>query len=228
MTFSQLPIFIRQARPVFRYHGGKYRSAHWVVDHLPPHESYIEPFAGAASVLMAKSRSHCETLNDLDGEVVNVFRVIRDRGSARELMRLLHRTPFSREEFEAACEVDVELPPIERARRAIVRAFLAFGGSGVSGEYPTGFRQNSPRARRTSAQDWATYWRALSAFTRRLAGVEIEHTDAFNLFRIYDRPSTLFYCDPPYPPETRSVGSFERKHYPVTTCRRRSTGSCST
>lgn len=142
------PLFARMPRPVFRYHGGKYRLARWIVEHLPPHDQYVEPFAGAASVLLAKSRARAETINDLDGEVVNVFRVLRDPKTARALRRAMLYTPFSRAEFDAAYECRsacADLPPVERARVAILRAYLAFGGSGLSARYPTGFRTNGIR-----------------------------------------------------------------------------------
>ena len=82
-------------RPVMRYHGGKHKLAPWIVSQLPAHRIYVEPYGGAASVLMLKPRSYAEVYNDLDGDVVNVFRVLRNPDQAAELRRLLELTPFS-------------------------------------------------------------------------------------------------------------------------------------
>ena len=87
-------------RPIVRYHGGKWRLASWILRHLPQHRVYVEAFGGGASVLLQKPRSHAEVYNDLDGEIVNLFRVARDHGEALAVMCEL--TPFSRDEFAAA------------------------------------------------------------------------------------------------------------------------------
>ncbi|HBP4591037.1 TPA: DNA adenine methylase, partial [Pseudomonas aeruginosa] len=100
-------------RPILRYHGGKWLLAPWIIQHLAPHHTYIEPFGGAASVLLRKARSYAEVYNDLDGDVVNLFRVARDRGE--ELRQALALTPFAREEFEASYAETTD--PLERARR---------------------------------------------------------------------------------------------------------------
>jgi len=113
---------VAPTRPVLRYHGGKWRLASWIISHFPPHRVYVEPFGGAASVLLRKPRSYAEVYNDMDGEIVNVFRVLRDPARARELERVLRLTPFAREEFELSYIRDED--PIEQARRTIVRAFI--------------------------------------------------------------------------------------------------------
>src|SRR3990172_1008023 len=99
------------ARPILRYHGGKWKLASWIIDNFPPHRTYTEPFGGAASVLLRKPRSYAEVYNDLDSEIVNIFKVARDRGE--ELQRRLHLTPFARDELLAAYESSDD--PIERA-----------------------------------------------------------------------------------------------------------------
>lgn len=88
-------------RPALRWHGGKWRLAPWVIEHFPPHRVYVEPYGGAASVLLRKRRSYAEIYNDLDDEVVGMFRVLRsDR--APDLVRAVALTPFGRREFEEA------------------------------------------------------------------------------------------------------------------------------
>src|SRR5690606_37285917 len=111
-------------RPVLRYHGGKWNLAPWSISHFPKHRIYVEPFGGAASVLLRKPRTDSEVYNDLYGEVVNLFRVLRNPTQARELIRIVTLTPYSRQEFEDAYIADGD--PIEQARRTLVRAYLGF------------------------------------------------------------------------------------------------------
>lgn len=188
-------------RPVLRYHGGKWRLREWVIGHLPPHQIYVEPYGGVASVLLAKPRSPVEIYNDLDERVVNVFRVLRDPAQAAELERRLRLTPWARAELEAAYEPTDD--PVEQARRTIVRQMFGFGSSGlVQGR--TGFRATAYRNRNQDyAKDWAAYPDAIAAFTARLQGVTIERLPALRLIDMHDTPRTLFYVDPPYPHSTR-------------------------
>ena len=189
-------------RPVLRYHGGKWNLAPWIISHFPPHRIYVEPFGGAASVLLRKPRSYAEIYNDLDGEVVNLFRVLRNPAQARELIRQVKLTPYAREEFENSYITDGD--PIEQARRTVLR-FAAGYASGGMGKYRTGFRNNTTRAGTTPATDWRNYPTALAAVAERMAGVTIEQRPAVDLLSIFDRPETLFYCDPPYPYSTRNA-----------------------
>ena len=98
--------------PAIRYHGGKFRLAAWIIEKMPEHTCYVEPFGGAAGVLLQKPRSYAEVYNDLDGEVVNLFRVLRDPEMNQRLRDACILTPYSREEFCAAREAVTE--PVER------------------------------------------------------------------------------------------------------------------
>ena len=192
-------------RPVLRYPGGKYKMAKWVISHFPQHEFYVEPYCGAASVLMQKARSQGEIINDLDGDVVNVFRVLRDPSQANELERLLRLTPFAYEEYKFAYDPCDD--PIERARRTIFRSFASIGSDGVSRKN-SGFRGlKNYETTVTAAQEWARYPDAIQAFVKRLQYVLIEHRPALHLLKLYDRTETLFYVDPPYLMSTRSASS---------------------
>jgi DNA adenine methylase len=192
-------------RPVLRYPGGKYALAKWVISHFPRHETYVELFGGAASILMRKPRSVGEVYNDLNSDVVNVFRVLRNREQAAELARLLTLTPFSYEEYQAAyepCECQ-----IERARRMIFRSFAGHGSDSVS-RARAGFRgHKNKESGTTAASEWANYPKEITSFTERLQGVTIENRNAVSLIPFYDRCDTLFYADPPYLMSTRSTSS---------------------
>ena len=187
-------------RPLVRYHGGKWKLAPWILRHLPQHRVYVEPYGGGGSVLLQKPRSYAEVYNDLDGEIVNLFRVARDNGEA--LARAAELTPFSRAEFAEAYEPDGE--PLEQARRTLIRAFMGFSSAGASGQM-TGFRANSTRSGTTPAHDWMNFPDHLRAVVQRLRGVVIESRDALDVMRHQDGPDTVHYVDPPYVHETRHM-----------------------
>lgn len=174
--------------------------APWILEHLPPHRVYVEPFGGAASVLLQKDRSYSEVYNDLDGELCNLFRVVRERGP--ELREALRLTPFARVEFLASYEPSGD--PLEQARRTVIRSFMGFGSN--SHNKKTGFRSNSNRSGTTPALDWRNYPGSLDAIIDRLRGVVIENRHAVDIVRQHDTPETLHYVDPPYCAETRDKG----------------------
>lgn len=192
-------------RPALRWHGGKWLLASWILAHLPPHRVYVEPFGGAASVLLRKPRSYAEVYNDLDQGVVNLFRVLRDPVSAAELRRRLSLTPFAREEFEGSYVVSEE--PIEEARRLVVRSYMGFGSDAPNRDLRTGFRASSNRSGTTPAHDWVNWPEASIAITERFSGVIIENRPAVDVMRQHDGVDTLHYVDPPYLPGTRSEKS---------------------
>ena len=182
-------------RPVLRYHGGKWMLAPWIISHFPEHRVYVEPFAGAASVLMRKQRSQAEIYNDLDEDVVNVFRILRDPPSAARLAELLRLTPWSRIEFNESYQ-PVE-DPVERARRTVARAFMAHGSTHRRA-HRTGFRAKSWVQRQPAQTEWLNYPEQIAVFVERLRGVTIECRPALEVIRQQDSPATLFYVDPPY------------------------------
>lgn len=192
------------ARPLLRYHGGKWKLAPWIISHFPPHRTYVEPFGGAASVLLRKPRCYAEIYNDAWGNVVDVFRVARDPQLAAELERRLRLTPFARDEFRASYIVDTD-DVVERARKSIVRSFMGFGSASTNGDFMTGFRASSRRSGTTPALDWKNFPSHVVAFTERLQGVVVENKDAFEVIVQHDSLETLTYCDPPYLHDTRNM-----------------------
>jgi len=218
-------------RPALRYYGGKWRLAPWIINHFPIHRIYVEPFGGAASVLLQKPRSYAEIYNDLDREVVNVFSVLRDPATAVELEHLLRLTPFSRDDFNAAYELCDD--PIEQARRTIFKSFAGYGSDSIHRRKasdssfkfkehsnmftapcgfnnrpsmhpaPTGFRCDAHRSGTMPAHDWANYPDHIYSFVERLQGVVIENRPAAKVIKCFDSKDTLFYVDPPYVKSSR-------------------------
>lgn len=188
-------------RPALRYLGGKWRLAPWVINQFPPHVLYVEAFGGAASVLLQKPRSEREIYNDADGELVNLFRILRS-GHASTLIEQIRATPYALREFLDAFEPTDDR--IERARRLLVRSHMGHGtrGTGLSGSM--GFRRDGMKGRTDTAGNWAELDSELSAISARFRGVLIEQQSALDLVRAHDHPDVLLYLDPPYLPSTRS------------------------
>lgn len=200
------------ARPMLRYHGGKFRLAPRLLELFPAHRCYVEPFGGGAGVLLQKPRVAREIYNDLDGEIMNVFRIMRDRPA--ELIRALSLTPYARAEHEVSFEPDGD--PVEQARRTIARSFMSYGTTftrrnvGDGKLQRTGFRAMRRDATVTAA-DWCGLPSSFVTIAERLQGVLIEQRDACALMLDHDSDDTLFYVDPPYVHSTRA-GTVSRSH----------------
>jgi DNA adenine methylase len=190
--------------PLIRYHGAKFRIAHWIISQMPNHVCYTEAFGGAAGVLLQKPRSYAEVYNDLDGDIVNLFRVMRDSSSREKLIEQLVLTPYAREEFENAWKSTTD--DIERARRLIIRAQMGFGSAGAT-KGITGFRIDTKRQYGTAQSLWATYPEQLAMIGQRLSGVLIENRPAIQILKDHDAETTLHYVDPPYVHDTRYAGA---------------------
>lgn len=190
-------------RPILRYPGGKWRIAPWIISYFPRHRAYVEPFGGGASVLLRKKRSYLEVYNDRSGDVVNVFRVMRDPDKAERLRYLLIHTPYSRVEFNLAQD-DEDVNDIEQARRILIRSYMGFGSTGIK-KRNTGFRAKDCRKEGSSAaKQWMNFPDLIPHFTRRLNGVVIENRMAQDVMVHQDSPETLFYLDPPYVRSSRN------------------------
>jgi DNA adenine methylase len=153
---------------------------------------------------MRKPRSYAEVYSELDAEIVNVFRVLRDPLKAYQLLAMLKDTPFAREEFDGSYEPSDD--ELEQSRRTLVRSFMGFGSPAASGG-KTGFRFNSSRIGTIPAMDWRNVGDALPFWCDRLRGVVIENRLASEVMLQHDGPDTLHFADPPYVFETRSKGN---------------------
>jgi DNA adenine methylase len=188
----------RRGLIAFGWYGGKFSHLKWLLPLLPECHHYCEPFAGSAAVLLNRRPSAVETYNDLDGEVVNFFRVLRDEKD--RLVEAIGLTPFSREEFFRAVNGERGLAAVERARRFFVRARQA--RTGLAQTASLGRWANCKNTSRAGMSGVVSRWLGsvedLPEIALRLLRVQIENRPALDVIRLYDSKDTLFYCDPPY------------------------------
>ena len=187
----------RQIKPPFSYYGGKTTLATDIADLLPPHEHYVEPFAGSLAVLLAKTPAPQETVNDLDAKLVTFWRVLRDRPD--DLWRACSLTPHAREELSAAQEDATD--KVEQARRV----WVTLTQSRSHTVKATGWWQRIGPNPYTPADYMAAYANRIAPAATRLRGVAIENRDALDMIRAYGKHAdNLLYLDPPYLGSTRA------------------------
>ena len=194
----------KRRRIVFGWYGGKFSHLEWLLPLLPESHHYCEPFAGSAAVLLNRDPSPVETYNDMDGDVVNFFSVLRD--DSDRLIRAIALTPFSREEFYKAIYGSRRgISKLERARRFYVRARQA--RTGLAQTATLGRWANCKNTSRAGMSGVVSRWfggvASLDEIGERLLRVQIENRPATQCVQLYDDPKTLFYCDPPYLHTTR-------------------------
>lgn len=184
--------------PPFGYFGSKHRLAPKIVEMLPPHNAWVDIFCGSASVTLAKPPAPIEVINDLDGDVANLFKQLRDNFDA--LYRAIELTPYSRSEFELARLKESGHSNLERARRFLIAMMMTVNGSAGSVHAGFSFSDSFCRGgREARVNRWYQLPERLSEVVERLRSVRIENLDARVLLKKYlDRPATLVYLDPPY------------------------------
>lgn len=188
----------------FKYPGAKWQLADWITSFFPQHNVYLEPFFGSGAVFFRKMPVRYETINDLDGRVVNFYRVCRDK--PEELARVLALTPYSREEFEIiqeACageEIQLTGEPVEDARRFIVRCSQGFG-SKMAGR--VGWKNTKHSEGPSNPRVWSRVPETVLLVAERLKNAQIENRPAVELIEGYNAPDCLIYADPPYLRSTR-------------------------
>jgi len=178
----------------FPYIGGKYPLLKTLLPLIPPHKVYCEVFGGAASLLLNKPPSPVEAYNDIDGSLINLFTVVRDKPD--EFVKRFEWILYSRELFSKWLEEEEQglwpEDPVERAARFYYILRSSFSGSVDKG---WSFQKNvrTPRAK--------AIWNKLEEIkqiSQRLKAVQIDHLDFRKCIKHWDDPNTLFYLDPPY------------------------------
>jgi DNA adenine methylase len=182
-----------------KYPGGKGRLWRWIVQYLPKSDVYCEAFGGAAHVLLNKEPSPLEIYNDIDDNLVNLFRVVADPKLFRKFLRRVQPLPYARSLYDYCAQtLREQTDPIERAWR-----FYVLLNQSMCGCPKWGCNIRYPR-HRVCSHDWASYVDRLPAIHARLRRVQIDHLDWRVCLERYDQPGIVWYLDPPYPPDTRS------------------------
>ncbi len=189
---------VKKLNVPFGYFGSKNRLALKLCINLPPHNCWVEAFGGSASLTFSKKIAPIEVVNDIDSDVVNLFRQIRD--NHEELCKLVSLTPYSRGELNSSRISNRSDSDLERARKFLVQSMMAINGAfgkdrgGFS--YSNSYTRNSMEAR---ASRWYNLPERIAGVVERLRYVRIENKDARDLMDMFrNRPATLLYLDPPY------------------------------
>jgi DNA adenine methylase len=185
-------------RPLISFYGGKQRMSSKIVPLIPKHTVYVEPFCGGAAVFFAKPcpdiktcDHYREVINDIAGDVVNLYRCFQDKEKAEILITRLQATPYSREEWELSKDRNETLNDIERAARYYIKIQTSFASVLHGGWGTSIFGRNAPVTFKNKNI-------RLDQYLNRMLSVYIEHDDALNVIKRWDSPQTFFYCDPPY------------------------------
>lgn len=186
---------------VIKYPGAKWSLADWIIGHFPPHHSYLEPFFGSGAVLFTKQRSAIETVNDRDGDVVNLFDWIRN--DPERLARAIYWTPYARDEYERAWAAQyTETDSFQRAVDFYARMMMGRGFR-TTGEKVGWKNDVQGREKAYAANYWCKTPEVIMEAAERLRGVQIESKPALDVISRFNFPNVLIYADPPYMLETR-------------------------
>ena len=186
---------------VIKYPGSKWSIANWIISHFPSHHSYLEPFFGSGAVLFTKKRSPIETVNDLDKDVVNLFRQIRE--NTERLADTIYWTPYARSEYERAWAAQyTETDPFQRAVDFYIRMMMGHGFR-TTGEKVGWKNDVQGREAAYAAGYWCKTPEMIFEAAERLRKVQIENLPAVDLIRRFNFPNVLIYADPPYVLSTR-------------------------
>jgi DNA adenine methylase len=191
--------------PPVKTHGGKHYLASKIVALMPPHTCYVEPYAGGLAVLLAKDpEGVSEIVNDLNGDLINLWRVLRDETAFAEFSRQAEATGFAEPDWDLAGDMlSDELAPVARAWAFFVRCRQSLAGRMKN--FATLSTKRTRRQMNEQASAWLTAVEGLPVVHARLKRVAILNRPALDVIRQHDGPATLFYCDPPYLPQTRTA-----------------------
>jgi DNA adenine methylase len=186
--------------PVLKWPGSKWTLAQWIIDQMPPHRCYLDPYFGSGAVFFLKNPSLFETVNDLDSNVANLFRVLREQPA--NLAKAIEMTPWARDEFKLSHEHSTD--PLESARRFLTRTWQSINGNGGWRIDREGNRSGGNRTR-----TWNNLPQRILDVATRLKDAQIENRPAIEVIKRHRFENTLLYVDPPYSLETRSNNLYD-------------------
>lgn len=193
-------------KTLLKYPGSKWNIARWILNYFPQHKVYVEPFFGSGAVFFTKTPSFIEVINDINSDVVNLFRVCRERPA--ELARVLELTPYSREEYDNCRKVESDLDDLEKARRTVVLFNQTYGASNnCNKSWKNSRTSNSPR----NPELWRDLPQVVYEVCNRLKSAHIENRNAMELVQTYNSSETLLYLDPPYLLDLRRHGLYKNE-----------------
>jgi len=189
---------IEPSKPPFGYYGAKQRISSSIIELLPPHNAWVEVFCGSAAITLAKDPAGIEVINDLDGNIVNLFKQLRN--NYKKLIRAVELTPYAREEFEKAKIINKKDSELERARKFLILSMMTVNAT--VGDLNCGFSYSmsyTRGGREARVNRWVNLPERISKVVERIKYTRVENKDARDIVEIFsDRPATLMYLDPPY------------------------------
>lgn len=190
-----------QVKRILSYPGSKWSTAQWIIDHMPEHHTYLEPYFGSGAVLFNKKPSPIEMVNDLDDNVYNLFKLVRE--DPAELARVIAATPYSRREYDLTYEHPETESEIEKARRFLVQSWQGHGFR--SNGSKVGWKNDvQGRERAYALANWCRLPQWIVDATERLKQVQIENRPALEVIKRFNYEKVCIYVDPPYLLNTRA------------------------
>jgi DNA adenine methylase len=195
-------------KSILRYPGSKWRMADWIIDHMPDHHTYLEPYFGSGALLFKKQPSPIETVNDLDSDIYNLFKIVRE--NPNDLARVVSITPFSRQEYDLTFEFDEPENEIEKARRFLIQCWQGHGFR--TNGYKVGWKNDvQGRERAYALSNWYRLPQWVLEATDRLKKVQIENRPALEVIKRHQYKSVCIYADPPYLLNTRTGKQYKHE-----------------
>lgn len=192
-------------KAVIRYPGSKWRIADWIISFFPAHKSYVEPFFGSGGVLFNKTRSSIETVNDIDGDVINFFEQVQK--DPERLAEKLYYIPYARQIYEQCFE-----PTDNDLQKAVNFCIRCQMGYGVRLNGKTGWKRDvQGREKAYAAKDWTEMPQKIISTAERLRGVQIECRPALEIIESFNSRDVLIYADPPYMLSTRTAKQYKHE-----------------
>ena len=197
----------KKMKAVIKYPGSKWSIADWIISFFPEHHSYLEAFFGSGAVLFNKPRSNIETVNDLDGNVVNLFEWIRK--DPERLAREIYLTPYARQIYDNAFRTVPE-DSFGKAVNFYIRLNMGYGFR--TNNSKVGWKNDvQGREKAYAAKDWCMLPEKIMQAAKRIRGVQIESRPAAEVIERFNNPKVLIYADPPYVLSTRNGKQYQHE-----------------